>query len=77
MPDLSILVELAEYYDVEMRELLDGERSQTMNKEMRETLDKVAMYEEWTKRKSTTGWKSCLCINVCDWCNGQLLFKCY
>ena len=26
MPDLSILVELAEYYDVEMRELLDGER---------------------------------------------------
>ena len=52
MPDLSILVELAEYYDVEMRELLDGERSQAMNKEMRETLDKVAMYEEWTKRKA-------------------------
>ena len=50
MPDLSILVELAEYYDVEMRELLDGERSQAMNKEMRET---------------------CLCINVCDWCNGN------
>ena len=41
MPDLSILVQLAEYYDVEMRELLDGERSQTMNKEMKETLDKV------------------------------------
>ena len=52
MPDLSILVEFAEYYDVEMRELLDGERSQAMNKEMRETLDKVAMYEEWTKRKA-------------------------
>ena len=33
MPDLSVLVQLAEYYDVEMRELLDGERSQTMNKE--------------------------------------------
>ena len=41
LPDLSILVELAEYYDVEMRELLDGERSQAMNKEMRETLDKL------------------------------------
>ena len=26
MPDLSILVQLAEYYDVEIRELLDGER---------------------------------------------------
>ena len=32
MPDLSILVQLAEYYDVEMKELLDGERSQTKKK---------------------------------------------
>ena len=52
MPDLSILVQLAEYYDVEMRELLDGERNQTMNKEMKETLDKVAVYEEWVKQKA-------------------------
>ena len=35
-----------------MRELLDGERSHTMNKEMKETLDKVAVYEEWAKRKA-------------------------
>ena len=52
MPDLSILVQLAEYYDVEIRELLDGDRSQTMNKEMKETLDKVAVYEEWVKQKA-------------------------
>ena len=52
MPDLSVLVQLAEYYDVEMRELLDGERSQTMNKDMKETLDKVAVYEEWVKQKA-------------------------
>lgn len=52
MPDLSILVELAEYYDIEMKELLDGERSQTMNKEMKETLDKVANYENWVKQKA-------------------------
>ena len=52
MPDLSILVQLAKYYDVEMRELLDGERSQTMNKEMKETLDKVAVYEEWVRQKA-------------------------
>ena len=70
LPDLSILVELAEYYDVEMRELLDGERSQTMNKEMKETLDKVAVYEEWAKRKALS-WKSCICINVYDWCCGN------
>lgn len=49
MPDLSILVELADYYDMDLKELLDGERSQPMNQEMRETLDKVADYEEWVK----------------------------
>ena len=52
MPDLSILIELAEYYDIEIKELLDGERSSTMNKEMKETLDKVAAYEEWVKEKA-------------------------
>ena len=52
MPDLSMLVEIAEYYEIEMKELLDGERSQTMNKEMKETLDKVADYENWVKQKA-------------------------
>ena len=52
MPDLSILVEIAEYYDIEIKELLDGERSSTMNKEMKETLDKVATYEAWVKEKA-------------------------
>lgn len=52
MPDLSILVELADYYDMDLKELLDGERSQPMNQEIRETLDKVADYEEWVKQKA-------------------------
>ena len=52
MPDLSMLVEIAEYYEIEMKELMDGERSQTMNKEMKETLDKVADYENWVKQKA-------------------------
>lgn len=52
MPDLSILVELAEFYDIEIRELLNGERSQTMNKEMKETLNTVAAYEECVKQKA-------------------------
>ena len=52
MPDLSILVELADYYDIEIKELLDGERSSTMNKEMKETLNKVADYEDWVKQKA-------------------------
>ena len=43
MPDLSLLVEIADYYDVEIREILDGERkSENMMKEEKETLLKIA-----------------------------------
>lgn len=51
MPDLSILVELADYYDMDLKELLDGERSQPMNQEMRETLDKVAVMKNGSNKK--------------------------
>ena len=40
MPDLSILIEIAEFYDVDIREIIDGE----MNIETKETLQKVADY---------------------------------
>lgn len=45
MPDLGLLVELADFYDVELRELLDGERKGVnMEKELEETVFKVADY---------------------------------
>lgn len=45
MPDLDILIEMANFYDVDIRESLDGERkSEKMNKEMEETVLKVADY---------------------------------
>ncbi len=46
LPDLSILVELADFYDVDIREIIDGERKKEMNKETKETLSKVAEYAE-------------------------------
>ena len=37
MPDLSVLVELADFYDVDIREIIDGERkSEIMNNEEKE-----------------------------------------
>lgn len=37
MPDLGILIEMADYYGVDLRELLDGEgKSEKMNKELEE-----------------------------------------
>ena len=56
MPDLDILIGLADFYDVDIRELVDGERkSGTMDKETKETVLKAAEYmnmgtELYTKR---------------------------
>ncbi len=50
MPELGILVELAEYYEVDIKEIIDGERkSERMEKEQKETLRKVADYAEAEK----------------------------
>ncbi len=52
MPDLDILVEMADFYNVDLRELLDGERkSEKMDKELEETVLKVADYSNEQKRK--------------------------
>ena len=51
MPDLSILVELAEFYHVNIKEIIDGERqSEIMKEEMRDTLVKVAEYTKEDKK---------------------------
>mgnify|MGYP003435402569 FL=1 len=51
MPELGILVELADYYEVDIREIIDGERkSEIMEKETKETLRKVADYAKKKKK---------------------------
>ena len=45
LPDLSILVELAEFYDVDIKEIIDGARkSEMMNEEVKEVAFKMADY---------------------------------
>ena len=52
LPDLSILVELAGFYDVELREILDGKRTEMkMNKELEQTVLKAAEYSNEDKQK--------------------------
>ena len=51
LPDLVILVELADYYEVDIKEIIDGERkSEIMEKEEKETLQRVADYAEADKK---------------------------
>jgi len=52
LPDLDILIEMADYCNIELRELLDGERkSEKMNEELKETVLKVAEYSNEDKLK--------------------------
>lgn len=52
MPDISILVELAEFYDVSIPEIIDGERkSETMKEEVKETALKLSDYAETINQK--------------------------
>ncbi|MDY4195489.1 MAG: helix-turn-helix transcriptional regulator [Bariatricus sp.] len=54
LPDLDLLIEMADYYDVDLREILDGERkSEKMDKELEETVLKVADYSNEEKQKLT------------------------
>lgn len=45
MPDVNMLIELADYYDVDIREIIDGERKgEIMDQQTKDTLKKVAAY---------------------------------
>ena len=71
MPDLDILIQIADYYEVEIREILDGERKgEKMNKEMEDTILKVADYSNHEKQKVTR--RMCI-LSVC----GVIAFTIY
>lgn len=54
LPDLSLLVELAEFYDISIPEIIDGERkSETMNEETKATAVKMADYSKKEKNHLT------------------------
>lgn len=51
MPDLALLVEIADYYNVDIREIINGERkSENMNKQEKETLLFAAEYADNEKK---------------------------
>ena len=52
MPDISLMIELADFYDVDIRDLLRGERKRDeMDEDLKETLEMVAEYTEADKAK--------------------------
>ncbi|MBQ8136555.1 MAG: helix-turn-helix transcriptional regulator [Clostridia bacterium] len=54
MPDLDLLVKMADLYQVELRELLNGERkNERMNEELKETVMQVAEYSSAEKQRAS------------------------
>ena len=54
MPDMDILIDISDFYGVDLREILDGERKdKQMDKEMKETVLKVAEYENEGKKRNS------------------------
>ncbi len=52
MPDLDILMEMSDLYEVDLREILSGERkSEHMNQELKETVLQVADYSSEEKTR--------------------------
>lgn len=52
MPDISLLIEIAEFFDVSIPEIINGERkSESMNEEVKEVADKLSDYANAEKEK--------------------------
>ena len=74
MPDLSLLVELADFYDVDIREIIDGERKgEIMNMEEKETLTKVADYADNEKNVLLKRLRIFIIIGLCSLVGGLIM----
>lgn len=52
LPDISVLIELADFYDVDIREIIDGEiKNIKMNEDLKDTLMKIVDYESEDRKK--------------------------
>ncbi len=59
MPDLDVLIEISDFYEVDLREILDGERrNEEMDNDMKETVLKAAEYatDDWSVVYETMRW---------------------
>lgn len=54
LPDIDLLMLLADYYEVDLKELLSGSRKdETMEDEMKETVRKVSDYKDIVQKRLT------------------------
>lgn len=74
MPDLDILIQLSDYYEIELRELLDGERKrEEMNKELEETVLKAVDYTNTESERYTKKVRWLLSAGVILWVTSSII----
>ena len=74
MPDLDILIQISDYYEIDLRELLDGERkSEKMNKELEETVLKAVDYTNSQAERYIKRVQRLLFIGAMLWFVSQLI----
>ena len=63
MPDLDILMEISDFYEVDLREIFNGERkSENMNKETKETVLQAVDYTNTEVNKSNKKVRLCVAV---------------
>ena len=74
MPDLDILIQISDYYEIDLRELLDGERKKAkMNKELEETVLKAVDYTNSETERYAKRVQRFLLIGALLWFVSQLI----
>ena len=74
MPDLDILMEMADFYDVDLREILDGERkSEKMNEEIKEAVLQAVDYANSETERHNRHIRIMLLIGMIFWLVSSLI----
>lgn len=75
LPDISLIVTIADYYGIDVREIIEGEKKSEMNEEIKDVANKMADYAENEKSKiakyiQTIGFVGVLILT------GAIVFQC-
>ncbi len=74
MPDIDIIIEISDFYEIELRELLNGERkSENMDKETKENILAAADYTATETRKFTDRMRRLFAAGVILWSLSSML----
>ena len=69
LPDIDLLVQLSDFYGVDVRELIDGERkSEQKNKESQDSIKKVAEYSSFKEKILIRRIILVVVLGIVAWC---------